>query len=225
MHLLGYLGGDASLFSYLGKNGEHVLSLTFDHALLVLVSLGFSVVIGIASGVLVYRANLPRTIVLAIFGVFLTLPSYALFVIFIGPLGLGVVPSVVALTMYGLLPIARNTVVGLRGVDPAVSESAVGMGMGYWRRLVRIDLPLAWPVIVTGVRVAAQLLIGIAAIAGFVDGPGLGKLMLDGLNRVGTQFAVPIALSGVVGVIVLAIAFDIFFVLVVRLTTPRGIRA
>jgi ABC-type proline/glycine betaine transport system permease subunit len=127
--------------------------------------------------------------------------------------------------MYGLLPIARNTVVGLRGVDPAVSESAVGMGMGYWRRLARIDLPLAWPVIVTGVRVAAQLLIGIAAIAGFVDGPGLGKLMLDGLNRVGTQFAVPIALSGVVGVIVLAIVFDIFFVLVVRLTTPRGIRA
>lgn len=212
------------VFSYITSNPARVLSLTAQHAELVLIALGIGAVVGIGLGVATYRTNLPRNVILAIAGIILTIPSFALFGLLLPVFGLGPLPAIVALTLYSLLPIIRNTVVGLRGVDPAISESALGMGMGYGRRLVLIDLPLAWPVIIAGLRVSAQLLLGIAAIAATVGGPGLGVLILDGLGRVGTQFAVPIAMAGVVGVVVLAVLFDLAFVGIDRLTTSRGIR-
>ncbi len=214
-----------SVFSYVVDHPRRVLSLTGQHAEIVLTSLGIAVVIGVGLGVLTYRTSWARATTLAIAGVILTIPSFALFGLLIPAFGLGYQPAIIALTLYALLPIIRNTVVGLRSVDPSVSESAVGMGMGPVRRLVLVDLPLAWPVIITGLRVSAQLLLGIAAIAATVGGPGLGNLILDGLNRVGTSFAVPIAFAGVLGVIVLAVVFDLAFVLLRRLTTSRGIRA
>lgn len=211
-------------FEYVGDNWPVVLQTTLAHAVLVLISLGLAAAIGIPVAAATYRTELPRTIALGVTGVFLTIPSYALFALFIPALGLGNKPSVVALTMYAMLPIVRNTVVGLRGVDPAVTESARGVGMDGWRRLLRIDLPLAWPVIITGLRVATQILLGIAAIAAAVNGPGLGNLILEGLATAGTPFAVYLTLEGIIGIIVLAILFDAFFVICNRFTTSRGIR-
>ncbi len=214
-----------SVFSYVSDNPGRVLRLTGEHAEVVLISLGIAVVIGIGLGVLTYRSSWARATAVGVAGVILTVPSFALFGLLLPAFGLGYPPTIIALTLYALLPIVRNTVVGLRSVDPAITESALGMGMGPLRRLMLIDLPLAWPVIITGLRVSAQLLLGIAAIAATVGGPGLGKLILDGLNRVGTPFAVPIAFAGVLGVIGLAIVFDLAFVVLRRLTTSRGIRA
>ncbi|MQB02145.1 MAG: ABC transporter permease subunit, partial [Actinobacteria bacterium] len=154
----------------------------------------------------------------------LTVPSLALYAILVTTFGLGWQPVLFALTLYALLPIVRNTVTGLLGVDPAIVESAQGMGLGRTQRLFRIELPLAWPVILTGVRVSTMIIVGIAALGAIVNGPGLGDLIFDGLNRAGTAFALNFALAGFVGVIVLGAVLDGLFSLLSRLTTSRGIR-
>ncbi|MFB9070112.1 ABC transporter permease [Citricoccus parietis] len=161
---------------------------------------------------------------LAITGTFLTIPSFALFILLLGPLGLGWPPVLFALVLYGLLPVVRNTITGLREVDPAVIESAQGMGLNRRQRLLRIELPLAWPVVITGVRVTTLVLLGIAAIGAVVNGPGYGEMIFTGLARVGTPVAVNMVLAGTLGVIVLAVLFDLIFYTVQRLTTSRGIR-
>lgn len=192
---------------------------------MVAIALMIATLIGVGLGVAVYRRERAATIVLAVVGTFLTIPSFALLAMFIPVFGLGYEPTVVALVMYALLPIVRNTVTGLRAVDPAITESAQGMGMGRARRLARIELPIAWPLILTGIRVSALLLIGIAAIAAAVNGPGLGEDIFSGLARIGSASAINIVLGGVLGVIVLALLFDAFFMVLGRLTTSRGIRA
>jgi osmoprotectant transport system permease protein len=213
-----------NFFEYMAYSWDHVLELAIGHVLVVAISLALDIVIGVGLGVLVYRRERVANVVLAITSTFLTIPSLALFGLFIPIFGLGYLPAVVALVMYGLLPILRNTVTGLQSVDPAVAESAQGMGMSVRDRLWRIELPLAWPVIIAGVRVSTMLLLGIAAIAAVVNGPGLGEDIFAGLARIGGANALNLVLGGTVGIIVLAILFDTFFNVLGRLTTSRGIR-
>ena len=213
-----------SFFVYLQSRWAHLLQLSLQHLYVVVVSVAIATVIGVALGLATYQRQRARDAVLAVTGIFLTIPSLALFGLFIGWLGLGTPPVIVALVMYSLLPIVRNTIVGLRGVDPAVVESAQGMGMGRASRLLRIELPLAWPVILTGMRVSTLLCVGIAAIGAYVRGPGLGNDIFTGLARIGSAVAVNLVLGGVVGIIVLAILLDALYVLINRLTTARGIR-
>ncbi len=213
-----------SFFEYLSTSWDHVFELAIEHAIVVAISLGIAVVIGVSLGVLVYRRERAANVALAITSTFLTIPSFALFGLFIPIFGLGYKPAVVALVMYALLPILRNTVTGLRSVEPAVSESAQAMGMNDWQRLLRIDLPLAWPVIIAGVRVSTMLLMGIAAIAAVVNGPGLGDDIFAGLARIGSVNALNLVLGGILGIVVLALLFDTFFNLLGKLTTSRGIR-
>jgi len=214
-----------SLFEYLERQGDRLLGLTVEHLGIVLVSVALSTVVGVGLGVLTYRTVNPRIVTLAIAGIFLTIPSFALFGLLIPILGLGAPPAIVALVMYGLLPIIRNTITGLRSVDPAIVESAQGMGMGRYRRLFRIELPLAWPIIITGIRVSAVIIVGIAAISAVVNGPGLGKDIFRALARVGTPTAVPQVLSAILGIVAIAIAIDLAFLFIARLTTSKGIRA
>jgi len=213
-----------NFFAYLQSRWLHLVELAIDHAVVVGISVLIATVVGVALGVGTYRTDRPRQIVLAVTSVFLTIPSLALFGIFIGVLGLGATPVVVALVMYALLPIVANTLVGLRGVDPAVVESAQGMGMGRALRLLRIELPLAWPVILTGMRVSTLITVGIAAIGAYISGPGLGNDIFTGLARIGSPVAINLVLGGILGVIILAILFDMLYVLINRLTTSRGIR-
>ncbi|HLS62685.1 MAG TPA: ABC transporter permease [Ruania sp.] len=212
------------LFEFLTKRSDDMLELGLEHAAVVGISVLLASVIGVALGVLTYQRQRPRELVLAATGAMLTVPSFALFIILLGVFGLGWLPVVVALTMYGLMPIVRNTVAGLNNVDPAVVESARGMGLTRWQRLLRIELPLAWPVIITGIRVTTLVLLGIAAIGYIVNGPGYGELIFTGLHRVGTPVAVNLVLAGTLGVIILAILYDLLFYAVRRLTTSRGVR-
>ena len=209
---------------YLSFRKEHLIELTLEHAQVVAVALVIATLIGVGLGIATYRRERAAIVVLAVVGTFLTIPSFALLALFIPVFGLGYEPTVVALVMYALLPIVRNTVTGLRAVDPAVTESARGMGMSASRRLLKIELPLAWPVIITGIRVSALLLIGIAAIAAAVNGPGLGQDIFAGLARIGSATAINLVLAGTLGVIVLALLFDLFFLGLGKLTTSRGIR-
>lgn len=218
---------------YLSNRWEHLLDLSIEHAIVVIQAVLIGTLIGVALGLLTYRTDKPREIVLAVTGVFLTIPSLALFGLFISlgsydiplsPFGLGATSVVFVLVMYSLLPIVRNTIVGLREVDPAVIESARGMGMSPLTVLLRIELPLAWPVILTGVRVSTILIVGIAAIGAYILGPGLGSDIFRGLSRFSSPAAMNLVLGGMLGVIILAILFDLFFMLLTRFTTPRGIR-
>ncbi|MEJ7753489.1 MAG: ABC transporter permease subunit, partial [Candidatus Limnocylindrales bacterium] len=119
-----------TILDYLTDQGDRLFGVGIEHAIMVIVSVAISTIIGVSLGILTYRTERPRRAALAVTGIFLTIPSFALFGLLIAPLGLGVRPAVVALVMYALLPIVRNTIVGLRTVDPAVVESAQGMGMG-----------------------------------------------------------------------------------------------
>lgn len=213
-----------TLIDFLISRRDDMLELGLEHAAVVGVSVLLATVIGVALGVATYQRERPREAVLAVTGAFLTIPSFALFILLMGALGLGARPVVVALTMYGLMPVVRNTITGLREVDPAIVESAMGMGMGRRQRLLRIELPLAWPVIITGVRVSTLVLLGIAAIGSVVLGPGYGEFIFTGLARVGTPVAVNLVLAGTIGVVVLAVLAEILFYVVRRFTTSRGVQ-
>jgi osmoprotectant transport system permease protein len=221
MTFIDYLRG---VPSYLGEEWRDLLALAGEHAQVVLVAMLVATVLGVGLGVLTYRTASAAKVVLTVTGTFLTIPSFALFGLFIPLLGLGYRPTVVALVMYALLPIVRNTITGLRSVDPAITESAVGMGLSRVQRLRRVELPLAWPVIITGIRVSTLLVVGIAAIAAIVNGPGLGGPIFQGLRATGTQRGFDNAFGGTLGVVLLALAFDAAFQVLTRLTTSKGLR-
>jgi osmoprotectant transport system permease protein len=214
----------SSFLEYMAFSWDHVLELAIGHAIVVAISLAIAAVIGMSLGVLVYRRERAADVALAITSTFLTIPSFALFGLFIPIFGLGYKPVIIGLVMYALLPILRNTVAGLRSVDPAIVESAKGMGMNARQQLLRIEMPLAWPVILAGVRVSTMLLMGIAAIGAVIGGPGLGEDFFSGLARIGSATALNLVLGAMLAIIVLALLFDTFFNLLGKLTTPRGIR-
>jgi osmoprotectant transport system permease protein len=189
--------------------------------------MAFAIAISIVLGILVHRVRSLRGVVLGVASIMLTIPSLALFAVFISVPGIGIGDRgpIIALTMYSILPILRNTVIGLEEVDRAVIESAKGMGLNAGQRLLRIELPLAWPIILTGIRVATLLNIGIAAIAPLVGGTGLGRYINDGLQRFPDVTSVERMWTGVVFTIALALVADGFFTLVRRFTTSKGLRS
>jgi osmoprotectant transport system permease protein len=209
---------------YISQRQDTLLTDFVQHALVVALALAIATVLGVGIGLLTWQRPFARSVAIASAGTMLTIPSFALLGLLIPLLGLGWTPTVVALVLYSLLPIVRNTIVGLKEVDPALVEAGRGVGMSSARVLRTIQLPLAWPVILTGIRVSAQLVVGIAAIAAYVAGPGLGNPIFDGLARLGAKNAIDAAIVGTVGVIVLALLFDLFFVVVRRVTTSRGLR-
>lgn len=213
-----------SFADYLARRWDNLLELGLEHAGVTLLAVLIATAVGVALGAATYTRPTSRRLVIGVTSVFLTIPSLALFGLFINVLGLGLLSVVVALVMYSLLPIVANTIVGLREVDPAVVESAQGMGMSRRHRLLRIELPLAWPVILTGIRVATLITLGVTAIGAYIDGPGLGNDIFAGLSRISSPNALNQVLGGTLGVIVLAVLFDLFYVVLYRLTTARGQR-
>jgi osmoprotectant transport system permease protein len=210
---------------YVGDNFDSVLRLAWGHVWVVALSMAIAVVVGVGIGVLTYRSPTASSVALTLSGLVLTFPSFALLGILLAIMGLGVQPVILALVLYALLPIVSNTITGLREVDAVVLDSARGLGMGNVKRLVRVELPIAWPVILAGLRTSTQLVIGIAAIAAYVNGPGLGTFIFSGLSQLGGANALNQVLVGTLGVIVIAVVFDGLLVLLGRATISKGIRA
>ena len=202
-----------------------MLELAIGHAIVVAIALAIDIVIGVSLGVLVYRReNVPQTWRSRSPPPSLPSPRSRCSAFSSPSSASATCRRSSRWSCTGLLPILRNTVAGLRSVDPAIAESAQGMGMNARERLLRIELPLAWPVIIAGVRVSTMLLMGIAAIAAVVNGPGLGEDIFAGLARIGSATALNLVIGGILGIIVLALIFDTFFNVLGRLTTSRGIR-
>ncbi|MER7967596.1 ABC transporter permease [Streptomyces sp. NPDC096080] len=212
-------------WDYLGKQHQQLLTDAYQHASAVFQCMVVATLIGVLIGVVTYRSGWAGNLATTATSTILTVPSLAMIGLLIPVVGLGVPPTVISLTLYGLLPIVRNAIVGLRGVDPALVDAARGIGMSRTMRLLRVELPLAWPPILTGIRVSTQMLMGIAAIAAYASGPGLGNEIFRGIASLGSRNALNQVLAGTLGIIVLALLFDAAYVLLGRLTISRGIRA
>lgn len=209
---------------YLADRWEAILSASWQHFSLVVQCLLLATAIALVLAALSYRSRLATALANNVSAIGLTLPSFALVGLLIIPVGFGVVPAVIVVTFYAVLPILRNAVVGLNGVDRSTVEAARGIGMGALRTFLTVELPLAWPVVLAGMRTSAQMTMGIAAVAAYSLGPGLGNYIFSGLSRLGGANALESVLTGVLAVVILAFLLDLLLVLVGRLTTSRGIR-
>ena len=183
-----------------------IATLASEHLLLVLASTAMAVAVGIPAGILLTRRPALKRPVLALAGVMQTIPSLALFGLLIPLplLGIGARTATVALVLYALLPIIRNTVAGIEGVERGVREAAVAMGMTGAQILRQVELPLAAPVILAGVRVAAVISVGVATIAAAIGAGGLGTYIFRGLR----QYDNNLILAGAIPAALLALAID-----------------
>ncbi|HJQ46035.1 MAG TPA: ABC transporter permease [Amycolatopsis sp.] len=213
-----------NLFDYVADRWSRLSLQGWLHVSAVVQATIIAAVIGVLIGVAVYRSPIGSALATALASTILTIPSFALIGLLIPLVGLGVAPSMIPLVVYALLPIVRNTIVGLGGVDPAVTDAAKGIGMSRFGVLSRVELRLAWPAILAGMRVATQMLMGIAAIAAYAKGPGLGSEIFSGLTRAGSANATNQALAGTLGIVILALILDGIYVLIARFTVPRGVR-
>jgi osmoprotectant transport system permease protein len=196
-----------SFFQYVVANRAEVLAHTVEHLWLVVVSSALAILIGVPAGILLTRRPRLRAPVIGFANVVQTIPSLALFgflipLPFIG--GIGARTAIVALVLYGLLPIIRNTYTGIAAVDAAVREAARGMGMTDAQVLWIVELRLAAPVILAGVRIAVVLAVGIGTIAAAIGGGGLGEFIFRGVAMVNSA----VILAGAVPAALLALAAD-----------------
>ncbi|HEY0246839.1 MAG TPA: ABC transporter permease [Gryllotalpicola sp.] len=212
------------LWSFVIDRFPQIAFSAWQHLWLVVQCLVLALAIALVIAFAVYRVPWLRALANGVSAVGLTIPSFALIGLLIAPLGFGVAPSVTVVVFFAALPVLRNAVVGLGEVDQDVVESARGMGMSRLRIMLTVELPLAWPVILTGLRVSAQMVMGVAAVAAYALGPGLGSFIFSGLSRLGGANALESVAVGVIGVIVLALILDLFLVGLGRLTISRGIR-
>lgn len=170
-----------------------ILEALGQHLVLVLASIAIAFALALALGIAIARRPRLSAIVIGTTGAIYAVPSLALFAMLIPLVGLGRAPAIVGLSAYALLVLVRNVATGLRGVPAEVLDAARGMGFGPWRSLLRIELPLALPVIVAGLRIATVTLIGIATIAAYVNAGGLGALIFAGIDQ---RFAEKILVGG-----------------------------
>jgi osmoprotectant transport system permease protein len=190
--------------SYLLRNPDRVLVATFEHLALTLVALGIALLIALPLGIFLARRERLYPPAMTGLSLLYTIPSISLLALLIPLIGLGFWPTVLALVIYCQAILVRNVVAGIRGVDPSVLESARGMGLSSGQTLIRVELPLALPVILAGVRIAAVATISIATVAAFFDAGGLGALIREGISQ---DYGAKI-MAGVIAVSAIAITAE-----------------
>ena len=210
--------------NFIIKNIDNVLFLTWEHIYMVGISLVIATLIGVPLGIIITKnENLAKKVINGA-NIMMTVPSIALFGLMLPVLaiigeGLGKVPAIIALILYSQLPIIRNTYVAIKNVPPSIRNAGKGMGMNRWELLKEVEIPIAVPVIVAGLRTAAVMNIGIAAIAAYVGAGGLGVYIQNGIDRVYPEMI----LAGALLVSIFAILVDAVMALVERVLTPTGI--
>ena len=209
---------------YLSQNRDEIIFRTEQHAQLSLYCIITATVVGLMVAIATYRSGIRANFTIATAAVAFTLPSVALFGFLVSIVGSGLQSVFPVIVLYALLPVVRNSIVGLQAADPNVLDAARGMGVGSFRMLWQIRLPIAWPVILAGVRVSSQLTVGIVAIGAFVLPVGLGQYGYDALDNLGSVNTQSQAIICIMFVAAIALVFDALFVVVRRFTTPRGTR-
>ncbi len=219
------MDGLLSWFNYLSSRGDLVIDTPIQTLTYVFLVTNAACIVPTILAVATRPNPFSNELTLSILSVFLTIPSLALFTIFIPIVGLGFAPSFIALFLYALLPIMRNTVAGLDSVDSSILESAKGMGLTSGQILRKVQLPLAWPIMLAGIRVSALLTVGISAIATLVAGGGLGDFIKSGLARLPLPNSLEAIWTGVILSLALALVVDFILRTVGRFTNPSGVRS
>ncbi|MEO8210181.1 MAG: glycine betaine ABC transporter substrate-binding protein [bacterium] len=205
-----YDTGEESLFAQILPKAIQHLKITF-------IALLLAILVAVPLGIIIYSYSAFSKPVLYIAGLLQTIPSIALLAFMIPLFGIGVFPAIVALFLYGLLPILRNTTTALFSIDPVLKEVASGIGLTSWQKLRYVELPLAVPTILAGIRTAAVINIGTATLAAFIGAGGLGEFIVTGLALNNTK----LILMGAIPAAILAILTEIFFEIVERLVVPK----
>jgi osmoprotectant transport system permease protein len=195
-----------------------IAAASWEHLELTFVSLVLANLIAIPVGITLTRYRRLAEPVIGVAAVFQTVPSLALLGFMIPLFGIGTMPAIIALTIYGLLPILRNTYTGILGVAPAAVEAGVGMGMTSRQVLVMVELPLALPVIMAGIRTATVLIVGVATLAALIGAGGLGDLIFRGIAMANS----PLILAGALPAALMAILFDYSLKRLEVMVQPRG---
>ncbi|WP_322061102.1 ABC transporter permease [Paraburkholderia sp. J63] len=212
--------------AFIWDNLASIARMTLEHIEIVGVGVGFAILTGVPLGIAITVNERAAKIVLYVASIIMTIPSVALFGLMIPVLsiigqGIGFLPTVIALFLYSQLPIVRNTYAAINNIDPALREAARGMGMKTGERLRRVEIPIALPIIMAGVRMAVVINVGIAAIAAYIGAGGLGKLISRGISQSDPRQLI----AGAILVSVLAIVADYGLAWVQRLLTPKGLRS
>lgn len=209
-----------AIIDFFSEYGSTLATKTWEHLYISLIALLLGVIVAVPLGILLVRLPKIAGPIMIIANVVQTFPSLAVLAFFIPLLGIGKEPAIAALFLYSMLPILRNTYIGVKSVDKDLLESARGMGMTSFERIISVELPLSIPVIMAGVRLSAVYLIGWATLASFIGGGGLGDLIFDGLNLFRTDLIV----GGAIPVTLLALLVDYLLGKVEHYSTPKGIR-
>jgi len=210
-----------SFSDFLQQESGKLLEQTLQHIGLTFISLLIAVLIGLPLGILITRRKKFAGLVLGIAGILQTIPSIALLGFMIPLLGIGAKPAIVALFLYALLPIIRNTYTGINEVNPSVTDAATGMGMSRKQLLYKIQLPLAMPVILAGIRTATVINVGVATLAAYIAAGGLGEFIFGGIALNNTNMI----LAGAIPAALLAILFDGLLSLLQRVQLRKARKA
>ncbi|ATH73695.1 MULTISPECIES: ABC transporter permease [Bacillus] len=208
------------IIDFLEKNGGELLTKMWEHLYISLIAVVLGIIVAVPLGVILTRMKRGAGFVIGIVNIFQTLPSLAILAFFIPILGVGKIPAIVALFFYSVLPILRNTYAGVQGVNKNLLESGKGIGMTTWEQIRLVELPLAVPVIMAGVRTSTIYLIGWTTLAAFIGGGGLGDYILIGLQLYQPEYII----AGAIPVTILAVIIDLTLMKLEKKVTPEGLK-
>ncbi|WP_432414268.1 ABC transporter permease [Bacillus altitudinis] len=208
------------IIDFLEKNGGELLTKMWEHLYISLIAVVLGIIVAVPLGVILTRMKRGAGFVIGVVNIFQTLPSLAILAFFIPILGVGKIPAIVALFFYSVLPILRNTYTGVQGVNKNLLESGKGIGMTTWEQIRLVELPLAVPVIMAGVRTSTIYLIGWTTLAAFIGGGGLGDYILIGLQLYQPEYII----AGAIPVTILAVIIDLILMKLEKKVTPEGLK-
>lgn len=207
-------------FNYLYGAKDQIITLLFEHIKLTALSVGIAILIGIPLGILISYIKKLNKPVLGIASIIQSIPSMALLGFAIPFLGIGTTPAIVMVVLYSLLPIIKNTTTGIDSINAQTLESARGIGLTKFQVLTKVQIPLALPVIMSGIRISAVTAVGLMTMAAFIGGGGLGYLVFSGIRTVNTYQI----LGGAIPSCILALLIDSLFGIVEKLVTPISLQ-
>jgi len=194
---------------------------TWQHIYISAIALALGIIVAVPLGILLTRVKKIANVVMAIASMLQTIPAMALLALMIPFFGIGAIPAIIALFIYSLLPILRNTYLGMEDVEPALIDAAKGMGLTGWQSIIKVEVPMAAPVIMSGIRLSATYVIAWAALASYIGAGGLGDFIFNGLNLYRTD----LILGGSIPVIILALIVDWLLGKLEAVVTPRTSQA
>lgn len=206
--------------AFFQEYGGQLISKTIEHFYISIIALLIAIVVAVPLGILLSKTTRTANVVLTIAGVLQTIPTLAVLAIMIPIFGVGKTPAIVALFIYVLLPILNNTVLGVKNIDKNVIQAGQSMGMTKMQLMKNVELPLALPLIISGIRLSSVYVISWATLASYVGAGGLGDLVFNGLNL----YQPPMIISAAILVTLLALIVDFLLSLVEKWAVPKGLK-